>query len=75
MVTVYTQDNCQPCKMTKRELGKLDISYKEINLSENPQAIDALREQGFMSAPVVITDSGDKWAGFMPTKIRSLVAA
>lgn len=72
MVTIYTQENCQPCKMTKRSFNNLHISYKEISMDQNPEVRETLKAQGFMSAPVVIPEEGEGWAGFSPTKIKSL---
>lgn len=73
MVTVYTMNNCQPCKMTKRELARLGVSFKEVNLTEHPEELDSLRELGYMSAPVVKTPT-DSWSGFSPSKLRELGA-
>lgn len=72
MVTVYTKNNCQPCKITKRELDKIGVAYTEISLEANPEVQAELIEKGFMSAPVVVTENGDAWAGLQPTKIRAL---
>lgn len=72
MVTLYTKDNCQPCKITKRELNRLGIDYTEISMEANPEVIAMLVEKGFQSAPVVMTEEGDSWAGLQPTKIRAL---
>lgn len=71
MVKVYTMENCQPCKMTKRELDRLNIEYEEINMTSNPEELDTIRELGFMQAPVVMTPTSN-WAGFSPTKIKAL---
>lgn len=74
MVTVYTRENCQPCKMTKRELDKLGIAFEEVSISENPDVAAELVAEGFLAAPVVKTTT-DAWSGFAPTKIRGIAAA
>lgn len=73
MVTVYTKDNCQPCKITKREFDRLGIQYTEINIDSNPDALSAVMEMGFMAAPVVVPENGEAWSGLNPSKIKSLV--
>ena len=49
MITVYTKNNCMPCKMTKRKLQELGVTYKEINVDENLEALEFLMEYGFRS--------------------------
>lgn len=71
MVKVYTKDKCQPCKATKREMGKNGVAYEEIDIETTPGASDYIKSLGFMQAPVVITDD-DAWSGFIPDKIKSL---
>lgn len=72
MVTLYTKNNCQPCNITKREFAKLGIQYTEISMDSDPSVVDMLVQRGFQSAPVVVTEEGEAWAGLQPTKIRAL---
>ena len=74
MVTVYTKNNCQPCRLTKRELTKVGVEFQEVNLDENPALAAELAAEGFLSAPVVKTSEGASWAGFAPAKVRALAA-
>ena len=74
MTTVYTKNNCVQCDMTKRLMDKMGIQYDTINISENADALNKLIELGYRAAPVVMTDSGDSWAGFQPDKIGDLAA-
>ena len=53
MVTVYSKNNCVQCKMTKRFLDSNNIAYREINLDEQPEYIDQVKELGFSAAPVI----------------------
>jgi glutaredoxin-like protein NrdH len=57
--------------MTKKEFTKLGIKYTEENLEENIGALETFKQQGFMSAPIVVTDK-DIWSGFRLDKIKSL---
>lgn len=56
MITVYTKNNCMPCKMTKRKLHELGVNYKEINVDEDLTALEYLMECGLRSLPVVFKD-------------------
>lgn len=71
MVTVYSKNNCMQCNMTKKELVKLGVDFKEINLDEQPEYIQQVKDLGFSSAPVIQT-AGDIWAGFQPAKLKAL---
>ena len=73
-VIVYSKDNCVQCKMTKQELNRSGIEFKEVNLDhvEDADNIRAkLREQGFQATPVVETEN-ETWTGFRPDKIKQI---
>ena len=63
-INVFTKDNCQPCRMTKRWLNERDIAFNELAIADYA---DILKENGYQSAPVVqvINENGDEvvWAG------------
>lgn len=71
MVTVYTTPSCTQCKMTKRELDGLGVSYTEVNLLEDEEAMARIKEKGFLAAPVVNAGE-DWWSGFKPDKLALL---
>lgn len=71
MVKVYTLPACVQCDSTKRMLTRKDISFEEINMSENLDALDMVKELGYTAAPVVIAGD-DHWSGFRPDKISAL---
>lgn len=72
-VTVYTKPSCVQCDMTKKMLDKNNIEYSTVDITEDISAFEMIKGMGFMSAPVVITDT-DSWAGFQPDKITKLIA-
>lgn len=72
VATVYTTNNCQPCKMTKRHLARLGLDFSEVNIVENPEALTQLKAMGYTSAPVVVATTGESWSGFNPTKLNAL---
>ena len=70
-IIIYTRNDCVQCHATKRAMESRGLSFELINLDEQPDAIDALREQGFRQLPVVMT--GDtSWSGFRPDMINRL---
>lgn len=74
-VTLYTCDDCQPSKATRIYLLKYGVSFVEVNVGKNRQAIRLLVEHGHEFLPVVEYDvAGTKgsWCGFEPEKIEEL---
>ena len=41
--------------MTKRFLDSNNVAYREINLDEQPEFIDQVKELGFSAAPIIQT--------------------
>ncbi|EOI3549021.1 glutaredoxin-like protein NrdH [Cronobacter dublinensis] len=72
-ITIYTRNDCVQCHATKRALERRGIAFDTINLDEQPEAIDTLREQGFRQLPVVMADDLS-WSGFRPDMINRLRA-
>ena len=46
-IKLFSKNNCMQCNMAKRFLTDNHISFEEINLDNEPTAIDWLKEQGF----------------------------
>ena len=57
MVKVYSKNNCMQCKMTKRYLTENQISFEEVNIDNEPEALGFLKDQGFQSVPVISVDN------------------
>ena len=70
-VTVYTTPNCVQCETTKRWLRKANIEFDTVALEDNPEAMAMVKELGYSSAPVVITDV-ESWSGFRVSKLENL---
>lgn len=72
-ITVYSKPACVQCTATKRALDKQGIEYEIFDLSVDEKALEAVKDLGYMQAPVVI--AGDEhWSGFRPDKISELAA-
>lgn len=53
-VTVYsTGPTCQRCTLTKKHLTRLGVDFTEVRIDEDTDAAEALKAQGFTTAPVV----------------------
>ncbi len=70
-VTVYTKPACVQCNATYRALDRKGITYRSVDISQDPEALEQVRALGYMQAPVVVTEQ-DHWSGFRPDKIESL---
>ena len=70
-VTVYTKPSCVQCTATYRALDSKGIEYEIHDLSEDATALQAVKELGYLQAPVVVTDD-EHWSGFRPDKISAL---
>lgn len=71
MTTVYTLPGCSQCRMTAKALTSAGVDFTTVDLTTVPEKGDALREAGYMQAPIVETDT-DTWTGFRPDKIAGL---
>lgn len=77
-VTVYTKPDCVQCDQTKRWLNRHNIDYSTVDVTENPTALDYIKNTlGYSSAPVVTAwpehlEDPIHWAGFQPGKLEQL---
>lgn len=72
-VKIFSKNNCMQCKMVKRFLSENNVSFEEINIDEQPEAITWLKEQGFQSVPVITSDLTTV-VGFRPDQLRQLAS-
>lgn len=72
MVTIYSKNDCVQCKMSKKFLDQHNVAYTEINLDEQPEYIEHVKNLGFSAAPVIETEN-EVFSGFQPTKLKALV--
>lgn len=70
-VIVYSKDKCQQCKGVKRWLKSNGIAFNEINVSEQPEYIQEVKDLGFTSLPVVKSDDL-VFSGFDVPKLNEL---
>lgn len=71
-LVVYSKPSCVQCTATYRALDSKGIPYRVVDLSENLDALEYVKDFGYGSAPVVVVDDQDHWAGFRPDHIDRL---
>lgn len=72
-ITVYSKPSCVQCNATYRALDAKGIDYEVTDVSQDADALEQVKQLGYMQAPVVIADE-DHWSGFRPDKIDELAA-
>lgn len=71
MVTVYTKNSCQPCRLTKMAFDRKGVDYVERRVDLEPDALAEIKALGYLSVPVVVTPDAH-WSGLNPERINSL---
>ena len=72
-ITVYTKPACVQCNATKRARDKAGLEYELVDLTQDAEALAAVKALGYQSAPVVIAN-GHHWSGYRPDEIKALKA-
>ncbi|MCF6515654.1 glutaredoxin-like protein NrdH [Lactobacillus sp. S2-2] len=72
-IAVYTKENCMQCKMTKRFLTEKNVEFEEKDTTSNPEYVSFLKENGFLSLPVVEVDGQPQFSNFRPDALKELV--
>ena len=73
-LTVYTTPGCGQCTATSHALDAKGIQYSVVDVTENTDALDYVKQLGYTSAPVVVVDDQEHWAGFRIDLIDQLAA-
>lgn len=70
-VTVYSKPACVQCDATYRALDRKGVEYSVVDITQDADALQMVRDLGYLQAPVVM--AGDEhWSGFRPDKIMAL---
>ena len=75
MITVYSSKDCMPCKFTKKFLTEHNIPFKNVDVDEEPEALETLKQHGLCGLPVVTMNQSFDFAfcGFQPDKLNELL--
>ena len=79
-VTVYSKPDCVQCDRTKSRLERAGVPFTEVDVTQEPTALDYItRDLGYSAAPVVCVaqDNEDDrhWSGFRPDRLTALTRA
>lgn len=78
VITVYTNPSCMACDATKKYLSKRNTQFETVDLSTDGLALAAVKDLGYMQAPVVFVrypnGSETHWNGFNPSKLDGFIA-
>lgn len=77
-IVVYSTPGCVQCNMTKNWLKNHSIQYRDVDVQEDPIALQKVRAMGYQAAPVVVVPfdwptPGEHWYGFRPDKLQELI--
>ena len=73
VVTVYGKPNCVQCNFTKQYLDNHGIEYREIDVTQDEEAYNELKMNGYQSVPVTAVGTLDNsWSGFRPERLAEL---
>lgn len=73
-VVVYSKDDCMQCQFTKSFLTGNQVPFETVNLTEQPERADEVREMGFQTLPVVVIEGEEPFFGFRPEKLDHLIS-
>lgn len=75
MITIYKTPSCAYCVMVQKLCDNKGIDYKLVDLEENVEKRQELREKtGAMTVPIT-TDGKDYVVGWQPSKLMALLNA
>ncbi len=77
-IVVYSTPGCAQCRLTKNWLESKGIQYRDVDLAEDAEAAQRVKDMGYQAAPVVIVPfdwpiGGEHWFGFRPDKLAQLL--
>lgn len=70
-ITVYSKSACTQCEATKRALRRAGVSFQEVDLTQDADALAYVQMLGYAQAPVVVAGD-DHWSGYRPDRIADL---
>lgn len=72
-VIVYSKPNCMQCEFTKQFLQQNEIDFVVKDVTENAEDLQAVKDMGFMSLPVVVIPGVEPFSGFRPDQLEKLL--
>lgn len=73
-IALYSKPDCVQCVATKRRMDRLGLEYTEVDMAQDPAALEYVRGLGYQQAPVVVLDDDTHWSGNRPDLIKQIGA-
>lgn len=67
---LYTKPKCVQCDATKRKLASAKVEHRVVDLLEDADAMTAIKEMGYLQAPVLVVNETTHWSGHRPDLIE-----
>ena len=58
-IKIYTSNTCVFCKAAKQYFTENNLEFTELNVDENPDAVEYLVSKGYRGVPVINIDGED----------------
>lgn len=68
-IILYSKPQCRQCEATLRKLDKDGVKYNYVDLSEQAEALEEIKNLGYLQAPVVYVNEDVHWSGHRPDLI------
>lgn len=75
MIEVFGKPDCPGCEQVKKLLDREGAVYEYYDVTDNPWALDVLKEHGVKQVPLVLSWTHQPIVGFKPDVIKQLVRA
>lgn len=72
MITVYTKENCQQCRMVKKFLKDHNVKFEEVDAGSVKGRAKVI-DYGFRSLPLTVADEFEPFVGLDMTKLKQIV--
>lgn len=74
MLTVYTTKSCAYCPMVKKYLTMKNVSYQEVDVTDNMEVRQELLAKTGMQTVPVTSNGSDFVVGWNPGKLAQMLA-
>lgn len=73
-LTIYVTPTCVSCRAAKRKLDALGLPYSVVDVTEDAEAADRIKRNGFLQAPVFAFAGKFSAMDGLPAIIKALQA-
>lgn len=74
MTVLYSKPGCAQCTATERRLNGINAEFTVVDLVENADAVEKIKDLGYLQAPVVYVGDDIHWSGYRPDLIEKHIA-